>query len=125
VLVASAERVAAGSQPAGHPLLVGDTLLYPNLGEPIRKGSAADLGFFVTLYPAKGSKPQASLELLQNGARLAAVPVTLAEPDASGRIQQVSRVPIAALAAGTYELRLVLTGGRQPIARTATFRIVN
>jgi VWFA-related protein len=125
VLVASAERVPKGSQPEGNPFLVGDTLLYPNLGEPLRKGAATDLGFFFTVYPEKGTKVQATLELVQNGAKLAAVPVTLGEPDASGRIQQVSRVAIGALAPGTYELRVVLADSRQSVARTATFSIVN
>src|SRR5207237_1205268 len=37
VLVARAERVQKASQPAGSPFLVGDMLLYPNLGEPLRK----------------------------------------------------------------------------------------
>src|SRR5206468_3996934 len=87
VLVGSAERVAKADP--GNPFLVGDMLLYPNLGEPLRKSATPELGFFFTAYPAKGSKPQATLELLQNGARLAALPLTLGEPDSSGRIQHV------------------------------------
>jgi VWFA-related protein len=124
IVVASAERVAKGPQQAGNPFFVGDMLLYPNLGEPLRKSATPDLGFFFTAYPGQGETPQATVELLQNGTRLAALPLTLGEPDASGRIQHVSRVPIAALAPGTYDLRVVLTDGRRQISRSALFRIV-
>jgi hypothetical protein len=125
IVVASAERVAKGSQQAGNPFFVGDLLLYPNLGEPLRKSATQDLGFFFTAYPGKGEKLQGTLELLQNGAKLAALPLTLGDPDVSGRIQHVSRVPISALAPGTYDLRVVLTDGRRQISRSVMFRIVD
>jgi VWFA-related protein len=125
VLVARAERMAKENQPSGNPFLVGDMLLYPNLGEPLRKSSTSEVGFFFTAYTASGSKPQATVELLQNGAKLAALPLTLGERDSSGRIQQVSRLPIGSLAAGTYDLRLVLNDGRQQIVRSTMLRIVD
>ena len=124
VLVASAERVAGGAQRPS-PFLVGEMLLYPNLGEPLRKSATPELGFFFTVYPAKSSKPQATLEVLQNGARLATLPLTLGEPDSAGRIQHVSRLPIAAFAAGTYDLRVVISDGRRQVSRSAIFRIVD
>jgi VWFA-related protein len=125
MLVASAERVAKANRPSGSPFLVGDMLLYPNLGEPVRKSVTPELGFFFTAYPGKGSKPQATLELMQNGTRLVALPLTLGEPDSSGRIQHVSRLPIGNLAAGTYDLRVLLADGRQQISRSTIFRIVD
>ena len=125
VLISSAERIAKADQRAGSPFLVGDMLLYPNLGEELRKSAAPELGFFFTAYPGKGSQPQATLEVLQNGARLASLPLTLGAPDSFGRIQHVSRLPIGALAAGTYDLRVVLSDGRQQVSRSTTFRIVD
>jgi hypothetical protein len=125
VLVASAERVATADRPAGNPFLVGDLLLYPNLGEPVRKSATPELGFFFTVYPEKGATPRATLELMQNGVRLAALPLALGEPDSSGRIQHVSRLPIGTLAAGTYDLRLLLVDGRQQISRSTMVRIVD
>jgi VWFA-related protein len=125
VLVASAERVAKANQPAGNPFLVGDMLLYPNMGEPVSKARNAELGFFFTLYPSNGQKLQATLEVMQNGATLATLPLTLADPDAAGRVQQVGRLPTAAIAPGTYDLRLVVTDGRARIAKSAIVRIVD
>lgn len=124
VLVARAERVAKADVRPGNPFQDGDMLLYPNLGEPLKKSTTPELGFFFTAYPASGTKLKATLQVLQNGAQLAALPLTLDEPDSSGRIQQVSRLPIGSLAAGTYDLRVVLSDGRQQIARSTTFRIV-
>jgi VWFA-related protein len=125
VLVASAERVAEADRPAGNPFLVGDMLLYPNMGDPMRKSATPEIGFFFTVYPLKGGKPQAVLEVLQNGAVLAKLPLPLGEPDTTGRIQQVSRVPTAALSAGTYDFRLLITQGQQQISRSTIVRIVD
>ncbi len=125
ILVGSAERVPKPEPGRASPFLVGDMLLYPNLGDPLKKSATQELGFFITAYPRKGSKLQAALELFQNGARLAALPLALGEPDSAGRIQQVGRLPIGSLAAGTYELRVVLADDRQQISRSTTFRLVD
>jgi VWFA-related protein len=124
VLVGSAERVAPSNRPEGNPFLVGDMLLYPNMGEPVRKSTTPEMGFFFTVYQAKGAKPEAHLELLQNGAALAKLPLPLDEPDSAGRIRQVSRLPTAALSPGTYDLRLIVTQGQQQVSRSAIVRIV-
>lgn len=124
VLVSSADRLSETDRPAGNPFLVGDMLLYPNLGEPLRKSTTPELGFFFTIYPAAGSTPEAALEVLQNGAVLARLPLPLPAADSSGRIQQVGRLPTAALPAGTYELRLVVTQGGRRVSQPATIRVV-
>ena len=122
-LVARAERVGDADRPADSPLLVGDLLLYPNLGEPVSKAATSEVGFFVTIYPVNGSKPEATLELVQNGKALASLPLQLGEPDKAGRIQQVSRLPTSALPVGVYDLRLLITQGQQQIVRSTVIRI--
>lgn len=124
VLVASGERVTGADRPAGNPFLVGDMLLYPNLGEPVRKSASPEIGFFLTVYPAKGAKAEARLELVQNERTLAALPLPLDQPDSAGRIQQVSRLPTAALPAGTYDLRVIITQGTQQIVRSTLIRLI-
>ncbi|HEU4925845.1 MAG TPA: hypothetical protein VFT24_02275, partial [Vicinamibacterales bacterium] len=125
VIVGSAERVSARDRPAGSPFLVGDRLLYPNLGEPLRKSTTPEIGFFFTVYPANGPKPEATVEVLQNGTALARLPLPLADPDAAGRIQQVSRLPAGALSPNTYELRIVVIQGQQKVSQSAIFRLVD
>jgi VWFA-related protein len=103
------------------PLYVGQTLVYPNLGETISKGTTAELPFYFTLYgDVQGAK--ASAQLLQNGRALAESPVEL--PLASGsRVQHVGRLPISTLPAGTYELRITVTDGGHEVSRTAYFTL--
>jgi hypothetical protein len=124
VLVASAERLAAADRPARSPFVVGDLLLYPNLGETLRKSAMQEVGFFFTVYPANGPGSQATVELLQAGKMLAQMPLPLDQPDASGRIQQVSRLPIGALPPGTYDLRVAVRQGPQQVVRSVLVRIV-
>jgi VWFA-related protein len=124
VIVSRAEKLAEADRPSGNPFLVGEMLLYPNQGEPLRKSETPEVGFFFTTYPVKGSNPEAVLEVVQNGAVLATLPLSLGKADSSGRIQQVSRLPTAALKPGTYDLRLVVTQGQRQLTQSATFRLV-
>jgi VWFA-related protein len=124
VLVKRVEKVPEKDRRRDTPLLVGDVLLYPNLGEPVSKASK-EVAFYFAAYPAQGGPPAASvIELLLNGQPVAQVPVALAAPDASGRIQQAGRLPISQLAPGTYELRAVVTQGAERVVGFTMLRIV-
>ena len=103
------------------PLYVGHRLLYPNLGESIRKSAASELPFYFTLY-GDASGVKAFVQLLSNGEPIAEAPVQLA-PAAGLRVQHVGRLPVGALPAGTYELRIRVTDGRQEISRAAFFTL--
>jgi hypothetical protein len=103
------------------PLYVGRTLLYPNLGEPIRNFATSELPFYFTLY-GNVNAVKASAQLMRNGQPLAEAPVHL--PPATGpRVQHVGRLRIGALAAGTYELHIRVTDGRDELTRTAYFTL--
>jgi hypothetical protein len=54
---------------------------------------------------------------------LARLPLELEHPDAERRIRQVGRLPIDQLAAGSYELRVVVHQGSTTVSRTSQFRI--
>jgi hypothetical protein len=103
------------------PLYVGRRLLYPNLGEAIRKSAASELPFYFTLY-GDVAGVSASVQLLSNGEPIAEAPVQLA-PASGPRVQHVGRLPVGALPAGTYELRVRVTDGRQEISRAAFFTL--
>lgn len=125
VLVKRGEKVSEKDRRPDHPLLVGDTLLQPNLGEPVSK-AAKELGFYFALYPAaKEPPPTATIELAQSGKLVAQVPMPVPAADASGRVQQVGRLPLADLQPGTYELRAVVKQGTTQITRSAVVSIVN
>jgi VWFA-related protein len=103
------------------PLYVGRSLLYPHVGEPIRRSGASELPFYFVLY-GNVQGLTASAQLLQNGKVLAEAPVQL--PRSSGpRVQHVGRLPIGTLPAGTYELRIRVTDGKREESRTAYFTL--
>jgi VWFA-related protein len=122
LLVGRSEKVLEADRPADNPFLVGDLLLYPNLGTPLLKAQAKELAFFFTVYQG-ATKPTAVLELMQNGKLLAQSPLPLDAADADGRIQQVGRLPIDALSPGTYDLRVVVTDGTARQLRSVLVRI--
>lgn len=105
------------------PLYIGRMLLYPNLGEPVRRSGRSELPFYFTLY---GNTQDAAVhvELLHNGRVLADAPIAIAR-STEPRVQHVGRLPIGALPAGTYELRIRVGNGRQELSRTAFFTIVD
>jgi hypothetical protein len=124
VLVKRVEQLPEKDRRPDNPLLVNDLLIYPNLGEAVSK-AAKEIGFYFAAYPVKGGPaPEASIELLQNGAPVAQLAVPLAAADPSGRIQQVGRLPLEQLAAGVYELRTVVRQGAEQVSRSTILRLV-
>jgi hypothetical protein len=122
VLVNRAET-SQDQPPAGdrRPLQVGNMLLYPNLGEAISKSANAELPFYFTLY-GNVHDATATAQLLSNGSAIAETPLQLAVSKGS-RVQEVARMPIGALPAGTYELRIHVSAEGQEVARSAFFTV--
>lgn len=124
VFVNRVEKVGTGERQPNHPLYVGDLLLYPSGGEPFTRDGDKELTFFYTLYGVKGtSLPPATIELRRNGRVLASLQTPLDPPDGDGRIQQVSRLPLAPLTPGTYELRVVILADGESLERSGFFQI--
>ncbi len=124
VLVRSSEKAAPKDRNPRNPLVVNELLLTPNLGEPVRK-SKKELGFYFAVYPAAGGPaPESTIELYQNGVRVARMPMQIATPDAYGRIQQLGRLPIADLTPGTYELHAVVAQGDARIVRSSLVNVI-
>ena len=123
VLVKRGEKVPEEERRAANPFQVKDVVIYPNLTDPVSK-AAKELGFYFTVYPAPGGPaPEAVLQLLQNGTQVAQVPVPLGPADASGRIQELGRLPLDQVPPGSYELRVVVKQGGGQVVRSANVRI--
>src|SRR5262245_25487300 len=119
------QRAEQVKEKTDSPFLVGDQLMvYPNLGEPVRK-SAKQMGFYFNVYTAKGSAeaPNLTLEVLQNNKSVAKVPLKLGAPDAKGRIQYASALPLDSLNPGTYELRISVSDAKSAVSRSASFAL--
>jgi VWFA-related protein len=124
MVVGSAERLGAGASTAAKPLTYGDVLLYPNLGQPLRREAGQALTYFVTAWPAfERPAVDARLEVVHDGRTVGATRSTGLRPDADGRIRLASSLPLARLAPGAYELRLTLSDGKDEETRTAAVPI--
>jgi VWFA-related protein len=123
-IVRRSEKVPEKERDASNPFYYGELLLYPNLGEPLRKTVDKELSFFLTVYPARGTeRPQATIELLLGGRSLGAVPTELTAPDALGRIQHVGRLPLEKFPIGSYDLKITVKDGKTQQARSAHFTV--
>ena len=121
VVAQRAEAVKPGEIDANHALLVGgDILLYPNLGEPLAASTAHTVTLYVVVRPA-GGRPDiaASLAVVRDRQTLVTAPVTMAKAGEDGFIRQLVRLPLPALAAGEYTVRLELTDGQNRTSRYA------
>jgi hypothetical protein len=123
VIVKRAEKIPEQDRRAGNPLAIDDTVLFPNLGEPVSR-AAKEVPFFFTVYPAPGGAPELAIELLRNGQLVARLPMPAGQADASGRIQQLGRLPLAQLEPGSYDLRAVARQGGRQVVRSTVLRVV-
>ena len=124
MVVGSAEKLGPGESTAPKPLRYGEVLFYPNLGQAVRREADRALTFFVTAWPAS-ERPaiEARLEVVHDGRTVSAARSTSLRPDAEGRIQLASSLPLERFPPGAYELRLTLTDGKDEQVRTAAVPI--
>jgi hypothetical protein len=121
VLVSRTERTPG--QEDSRPFYYGDTLIYPNLGEPLDRLREKELAFYFVVYPAKGRQARAAqIALLRNGQPIAGATRELSLTG-GGRLPQVGKLPIADLPPGTYELRVTVNDGQAEETRSAFFTL--
>lgn len=125
VLVKRMEPVPEAERSAGGPLYYGETVIYPNLGEPFRRSFSKALGFYFTVCVGNGATapPSVLVEVLRDGHAVGRVTTELAAPDANGRIQHAGALPLERFAPGSYELKVTLMQGPSPASRSAPFTV--
>jgi VWFA-related protein len=123
VVIDHVERVPAADRDPQNPLYFGEMLVYPSMGDPLRKSVARALGFYFTARgPATARK--ATLELLREGQVTARLPLDLPAAGADGLMRHAGTLPLQNLAPGAYEMRLALLDAGKPVAsRTASLTI--
>ncbi len=126
VVVARTEQTPGRAAPKdgeNPPFYYGDTLLYPNVGEPLKRGRDDALSFYFVVYPgATRTACSAHVSILRNGSAIADVTRELPATDDS-RLQQVGNLPITDLPAGTYQLRVTISNTQEQQTRTAFFTV--
>ncbi len=125
VIIKRAEKLSAEDQKESNPFHFGDMLVYPNLGEPFQKSTGKQIPFFLTVYLPKGAAdtPKLSLEILQSNQSIARLAASLPAPDASGRIQYLSALPLDKFPPGNYELKATIEESGQTLTRTSSFTV--
>jgi VWFA-related protein len=125
VLVSRTEKTPAQTKPAADqptpPFYYGDLLLYPNLGEPLRRQDG--LSFYFVVYPVPGRCAcEMRVALLRNGQSLGETTRAL-QPTADARLPHLAQLPIENLTPGTYELRVVVTDTVDQQSRSTFFTV--
>ncbi|HMY73263.1 MAG TPA: hypothetical protein PLQ88_15725, partial [Blastocatellia bacterium] len=67
--------------------------------------------------------PQFTLQVVQGNKMPADLQLKLPAPDAQGRIQFASALPIESLSPGSYELRITVKDGQSSVTRSQVFVI--
>ncbi|HEY8461481.1 MAG TPA: VWA domain-containing protein [Blastocatellia bacterium] len=124
-LLKRADRLTADERKKNHPLYLGEVVVYPNLGEPLRKSVTKHLAFFFTAWPARGSaeKLKLTIEVIRDGRSLGQFPAELPAPDEQGRVKYASALPLDNFQAGGYELRVTVNDGQNSLSRATQFNI--
>ena len=121
VLVGRVDKASPGEQ-SQNPLFYGDTIIYPNMGEPFRKATSTALGFFFTLYGAKEAS-KATLEVYKAGQKTGQVSADLPAPDVTGRVQYAGALPLQGFAPGSYTLKVTATTASGTDSRQVSFAV--
>ncbi|WP_239490041.1 VWA domain-containing protein [Luteitalea sp. TBR-22] len=123
MIVQRAEKVPQAERDATNPLYFGETLLYPNLGEPLSKAATKEVAFAFTVQPGKSPATGATMTLVRSGQVIGQAPITLDAAGADGIIRQIGRLPIEALEPGSYEIRMAVQAGTVAVNRSARFTV--
>ena len=114
VAVRRAERVPAAERVPEDPLYVGEQLLTPSMGEPFSKAATKELPFYFVVYPAPAARRRRRCRCWAPARCWPRRRWSWPRRTRTGRIAQVSRIPIEALEPGTYELRSPSSRERRP-----------
>jgi hypothetical protein len=125
VLVKRAEKVSAADQRVGNPFRFGELLVYPYLGEPVRKSVTKEMVLLITAYASRGSTvaPELTVEVAQGDHTLGKSQLTPPAPDSAGRVQYASTIPVERLPPGDYELRVTARDANGTASRSEHFTV--
>ncbi len=112
-----------GSDP-DDPLTVGSQRLVPNLGQPIKAGTAS-MTLHSVVYPTRGSKDAANIviTLLLQGQVINKATAVLPAPDAKGRIRYATAFKMDVLPPGSYRFDVAVSQGSTRAEESVPFTI--
>ena len=112
MLVGRVEKLSAQDASSDNPFRFGETLLYPSMGEPLKKAVTPSMGFYFQVVGGSAGAPKkATIEVLKAGQPVGRVTADLPAADANGRIQYAGSLPIQTFPPGSYQLKVTATDG--------------
>lgn len=113
----------AGADP-DDPLIVGNQRLIPNIGQPIKAGTAS-MTLHSVVYPVAGSKDPANITitLLLQGQAINKATAVLPAPDAKGRIRYATAFKMDVLPPGNYRFDVAVSQGSGRAEESVPFTI--
>ncbi len=120
-----AERLSEQERRRDNPFHFGEVIVYPNLGNPVRKSTTKQLAFAFTAWPAAGSteKLTMTLEIFQNGASKGKIAGDLPAADESGRVKYASALPLDGFPPGSYEMKVTVRQGAASTSNSRSFTV--
>jgi hypothetical protein len=124
MLVKKIEPLPPEERDPTKPFAFGETILYPNLGEPIRRSLNPALVFFFRAYPARADASlSARIEVVRDQVVIGQTSAPLGAPDTDGRILYASTLPIESFAPAAYTLKVTVSDGQARETRLAAFTV--
>ncbi|MBX3278617.1 MAG: VWA domain-containing protein [Acidobacteria bacterium] len=123
MLLKRADRLTAEEQKQDRPFHFGEVIVYPNLGQPLQKATSKQLAFFFTVWSESKETPKLTIEIFQQGQRLAGTAAELSAADANGRIKYASALPLEGFPPGRYELKITVADQQSAVTRATPFTV--
>jgi VWFA-related protein len=124
-IISRGEAANGADQQRSNPFHVGDVMVSPNLGEPIKRSAMKQVPFYFTAYVPAGStaKPKLMIELQRDGKAVLQLPGDLPAADALGRIQFIAALPVDKVPAGAYDLKITISSDATNVTTTRHFTV--
>ena len=120
-----AQPIAETKQDDSNPMVWNDLVLYPNVGEPIRRSTSKTVSFFLPIVSRSVADLSASLELFKDGQVAGATPLAVPKPDGAGKLAVMGQLPIEGFPPGEYLLKATIRHGASSEVREARFTVTN
>lgn len=121
VLIKRAEKVSppTGPNTSINPFMFGELLAYPNLNQSVSKSKNRQMALLLTAYvqPGQSKPPKLIMNFLQGGRSIGQTSAEMPAPDAAGRIQYATAIPLDKFQPGVYDLRVEIADAQSSTSR--------
>jgi hypothetical protein len=105
--------------------MFGELLAYPNLNQSVSKSKNRQMAILLTAYVPTGQSkpPKLVMNFLQGGRSVGQTSAEMPVPDAAGRIQYATAIPLDKFQPGVYDLRVEIADAQSRASRQARIMV--